>query len=297
MQTGQAHYSVLVLPPLIIAAAVGFRRIPSGVPLKLACGLLVASSLSAYRLGGAGPLAVTYAPATVTVHANRVAALIASLPAEASVSASSALVPRLSQRARVYVFPALENADYVFLDLKSSAAPTSPGDVFLRTRQLLEAGGWDVDRAEDGLLLLRRDDDAGTIDFDDVARRLSRRDEGTSPIEPGDARAPELEPAMSYADGAVRLLGAILEPADDGATDVDGPRWILRTVWLPMRQLSPGTRLAFTVVLGDGTHLDVADASDLWWNPPSRWPVGQPTTIEIPNIPARQFASWQATFS
>ena len=104
----------------------------------------------------------------MTQHALRAEALAESLPPNAAVSASSALVPRISRRPGVYVFPAVLDAEYVFLDLQSSPAPTSAGDVYLRVRALLAAGGWNVDTAEDGLLVLHRAADAAPTDVADL---------------------------------------------------------------------------------------------------------------------------------
>jgi hypothetical protein len=86
-------------------------------------------------------------------------------------------------------------------------------------------------------------------------------------------------------------------PSPDGAIDVDGPRWILRTQWQTDRPLAPGTRLEFVVDLIDGDQLHLWDVADLWWNPPERWTPGQPITVDVPDIPIRRFRSWQATWS
>src|SRR4029450_13757010 len=107
-----------------------------------------------YVRDGAGPLAANYAPPMVTDHALSAAELAASIPAQAAVSASSAPAPHLSQRPRVYLFPTVLDADYVVLDLRATAAPTSPGDVYLQVRDRLANGGWEVASAEDGLLVL-----------------------------------------------------------------------------------------------------------------------------------------------
>jgi hypothetical protein len=294
MLSGQAHYSVLVLPFLTLAAATATRRVSRRIPVPVVGGALFATSVVGYLLGGSGPLAANYAPARVDAHARAAAELSASLPAEASVSATSALVPRLTERARVYVFPAIENADYVFLDLTASSAPTSPGDVYLRARDLLQSGGWAVEHASSGLLLLRRDDTAGPSNVDDVAQLVSRSDQTSSNAFPLSVQ--DHDPRAQYGDGALRLLDASLVPPVDGAIDVDGPRWTLRTVWLPTRAVSPASRLDFTIQLRDGSTLRRSDIADLWWNPPRLWTPGQPTTVDVPDIPKHLFASWQATF-
>jgi uncharacterized membrane protein len=45
------------------------------------------------------------------------------IPDDASVSAQSDLAPHLSNRREIYVFPAIENAEYVLLDLQGETFP------------------------------------------------------------------------------------------------------------------------------------------------------------------------------
>jgi hypothetical protein len=90
---------------------------------------------------------------------------------------------------------------------------------------------------------------------------------------------------------------AQLIPNPDGAIDVDGPRWILRTTWLTDAPLQPGVRPQFWIHLHTGDTLHRWDIADLWWNPPDQWPVDQAVTIDVPDIPERSFESWSATWS
>jgi uncharacterized membrane protein len=285
MAAGKAHYSGLVLPFIAAGAAAGLRRLRHTPHLTHLASLgLILSSLAAYFLEGAGPLAANYAPTSVTDHASRAAAVAASLPPDAAVSATSALVPRVSRRASVYVFPAVLNADFVFLDLRASPAPTSAGDVFMRVRDLLSEGGWQVDSADDGLLLLRRATDAPPVAVEDLSTVLT---------DPDDANLNK--PGADY--GSVRLLSAALVPSPDGAVDVDGPHWILRTTWRAERQLPRGTRLEFWIDRRDGQRQHIWDVAGLWWNPPEAWSPGAAVTVDVPDVPVLQFRSWQATWS
>jgi uncharacterized membrane protein len=277
MAAGKAHYSVLVLPCIAIGAAAGLRQLKNRPRLiRIATAGLLASSIVGYVLEGSGPLGGNYAPASVTEHARRAAAMAETLPTTASVSASSALVPRVSNRARVFVFPSVLDADYVFLDLRSTTAPTSAGDVFLRASALLNSG-WKVDTADDGLLLLERAENASAEIFGST----------------GDTAG---SPASNTIE-AVRLVSAALVPSPEGAIDVDGPRWILRSVWQTDQVLPGGTRLEFWVNLRDGQVLHCWDLADLWWNPPEQWTPGVPVSVDVPDVPVRQFVSWRAQWS
>jgi len=283
MAAGKAHYSSLSLPFIAVGAAAGLRRLgPTRV--SVASGALVLSGLVGYVLEGAGPFGANYAPATVSDHARLAAALADGLPRDVAISASSALVPRISSRPRVYVFPAVGDAEYVFLDLRSSPAPTSAGDVFLRVQSLL-ADGWRVDSARDGLVVLRRSGDDVPVEVPDLSSVMAAGADSGS------------VPSGSYLNGRVSLLSAALVAAPDGAVDVDGPRWILRTTWRAEQPLPSGTHIDFWLERRDGQPQHVWDVATLWWNPPARWAPGAPVTVDIPDVAVRQFLSWQAIWT
>jgi uncharacterized membrane protein len=285
MAAGKAHYSALVLPFVVVGAAAGLYRLRARPRLvQLAGTALVLTAATTYLREGTGPLGANYAPAYITEHATQAASVAASLPPDTAVSASSSLVPRLTTRPRVYVFPAVLDAEYVFIDLQASPAPTSAGDVFLRVQTLLAEGGWQVETANDGLLLLRRAPDSQPTHV----RALSLSEQ---------PRAPTGQSVGTYYDGRVSLLSADLVPSPDGALDVDGPRWILRTVFRPEEPLPSGTRFDFWLELRDGQDIHVWDVADAWWNPPENWTPHQPVVISIRDVPVRQFVSWQVVFS
>jgi len=302
MAAGKAHYSSLVLPFITIAAAASLQRLRGrGARLRLATGALVLSSVFGYLGAGAGPLGGNYAPAVVGAHARRADSLAQGLPVDAAVSASSALVPRVSRRPRVYVFPAVLDADYVFVDLRAGPAPTSAGDIFLRVRMLLANGGWKVESAEDGLLLLRRAADAEPTDIRDLSTVLDGPGgftvPGVSRVPPSAAADVGASTLGNALDGRVSLLSASLLPSPDAAIDVDGPRGVLRTVWRAEQPLPGSARVDFWLELRSGEQLQVWDVATLWWNPPTDWTPGEPVTFDIPEVPMREFLSWQAIWT
>jgi len=93
-----------------------------------------------------------------------------------------------------------------------------------------------------------------------------------------------------------RLLSAALVPSPDGAIDMDGPHWILHTVWTLDQPLPRDTHMDFWVDLSSGERLHLWDIADLWWTPPDHWPVGEPVNVDVPDIPVREFRSWSATW-
>jgi hypothetical protein len=154
----------------------------------------------------------------------------------------------------------------------------------MRVRAMLAEGGWRVQRAEDGLLLLRRAPEAAPLDAGDLGTTVA--DSDTVAV---------TSAAAGY--GSVSLLSAALVPSPDGATDVDGPRWILRTTWRAERPLPKGTHLEFWIDRRDGQRQHAWDVADLWWNPPERWRPGAAVSVDVADVPVRQFQSWQAIWS
>jgi hypothetical protein len=148
--------------------------------------------------------------------------------------------------------------------------------VYLRVQALLQQGEWQIARADDGLLLLRRSSEPTSTALESAS---------TPP------------PANPTGVAVPALVSAELVPSPDGAIDVDGPRWILRTTWQTAVPLAAGTRLDYWIELASGERLHVWDLAELWWNPPDRWSPGQPVTVHVPGIPIHDFRSWSATWS
>ena len=310
MATGRAHYSVLVLPLAIAAAAFAVGRLadlPAPRPKLAVRGAalgLLAGAFAAHLWAGFGPLGANFAPASVTDHARLVDLIAARIPPDAAVSASSPLVPKVSRRPAIYLFPAIVNADYVFVDVTGSAAPTSPGDTFLRLRQLLGAGGWHIDAAEDGVLLLARRPGAPALAPRDLPPRFFSFVRG-APSEPArpDRLAGLLMPAATLTQplhgGAgfpaanLELVGGEVLLAAADTAGVDGVSGVLRTRWRGTAPVPSGTWLEVHTNLLGGREARVSDIAATWWYPPEQWLQGELIFFDIP-IPLRGFTGWSA---
>lgn len=83
--------------------------------------------------------------------------LIEKIPASASVSAQSNLVPHISERSTIYLFPyGDERAEYIFLDITSTPYPYQPEEYTSEVKKVLMSGQYGVVAAQDGYLLLKR---------------------------------------------------------------------------------------------------------------------------------------------
>ncbi|NJN99730.1 MAG: DUF2079 domain-containing protein, partial [Anaerolineales bacterium] len=168
------HYGAPLAPFLFISAIYGIQRINEWANQRMANGrmvnkhspirsfaillhcLLLVFSIIYHHYRGFTPLARPFAWPEVTTHHQRLAALLATLPADAPVFTQSNLAPHLTQRPIIYGdfayftdphFPAPAKAEEIVLDVTSFE--NSGGlHQFLR-RELLESGHYQLVSTED----------------------------------------------------------------------------------------------------------------------------------------------------
>jgi uncharacterized membrane protein len=93
----------------------------------------------------------------VTAHDALAQRFIDMIPATASVSAQSSLVPHLSERNSVYLFPYQDDrAEYIFLDITSFTYPYFSYQYTSEVKKILRGGNYGVVAAQDGYLLLKK---------------------------------------------------------------------------------------------------------------------------------------------
>lgn len=77
------------------------------------------------------------------------------IPSQASVSAQGPFVAHLTNRERLYEFPAVKDADYILLDSRANEWPLDEGE-YLERSQALMSGHYGVVLSNGSVLLLRR---------------------------------------------------------------------------------------------------------------------------------------------
>ncbi|MCB0080287.1 MAG: hypothetical protein KDE47_05135, partial [Caldilineaceae bacterium] len=92
---------------------------------------------------------------TVSDHDRRAAGIIAQIPVEAKVSAQDKLDPHVAGRQTIYIFPKVDDADTLFVDVTGPAWPQHPNDLY-RDLQAYLAGDFGIAAGDDGYLLLRK---------------------------------------------------------------------------------------------------------------------------------------------
>ncbi|MFL5627195.1 MAG: DUF2079 domain-containing protein [Ktedonobacteraceae bacterium] len=141
------------------------------VMLVCVIGLLIYSMIRADQAHGAVPFSSVSADAfqgltqyspkfqwpQTNAHLNLAQRFINMLPATASVSAQSHLVPHVSERMNMYLFPyADDHADYIFLDVTGNTYPLLPFPYIREVKKVLLSGNYGIVAAQDGYLLLKR---------------------------------------------------------------------------------------------------------------------------------------------
>jgi uncharacterized membrane protein len=132
------------------------RRIHTGF-LALLLLYILGSALRAAYFHGNMPFSQGFQWPQTSSHTALARSLLTRIPSTASVSAQSALVPHLSHRTHIYLFPyAATTADYVLLDVTSDIYPFYSSSDYIRTvKQLLLNGTHSLVVAQDGYILLK----------------------------------------------------------------------------------------------------------------------------------------------
>lgn len=267
-------YAAPIVPFVLAAAVMGLARLRGWLGGRAAwgrwvvpgmAGLIVMLGLADQRLHGYLPGSGNALALTVTDHHRRAAAIIARIPPDAKVSAQDRLNPHVSGRETIYIFPRIEDADTILIDVTGPAWPQHPNDVRATVDGLL-AGGFGVAAAEDGYLLLRRGAPAGSIP--DAFYTAWRRT---------DARPPNTQPAI-FGDG-LRLLG------HEVTTDRYG-ELVVNLLWEASVPLGRDLRFYVAYLAPDGTLLHDSEFYPpvaVLWYPTSTWTPGVP--VQLSTLP------------
>ncbi len=286
-QVYELIYAAPIVPFVMIAAVYGAARIgrrlaryrPSapllrGLATHIAPVAVLVAALASSFLYGYVPWGGNYRHFTISDHDRRAAAVIAQIPADAKVSAQDRLNPHVSGRETIYIFPRIEDADTVFIDVTGPAWPQHPSDVRATVDQLMQ-DGFGVAAAGDGYLLLRRD--APQQELPPAFYTAWQR--------PDHAPA---QPQQVDFTGKLRLI-------DFSVTNDEHGEVVIRLYWQALAPLDEDLRFYVALQDRDGetlydTHYYPPPA--VLWYPTSRWEPGQ--TVLVQTLPwtldADQFA-------
>jgi uncharacterized membrane protein len=122
-------------------------------------GLTLASSLHYdFQFYGNLPFSTNFTWPSISSHAALAQRFIRMIPPTAAVSAQSPLVPHISERYAIYLFPYASNsAEYIFLDVTGDIYPYYDSSVYERAvYAVLSSGYYGILAWDDGYLLLKR---------------------------------------------------------------------------------------------------------------------------------------------
>jgi uncharacterized membrane protein len=158
------HYTAGLIPPLVIAAVFGAKRLPRWA-VPVAALAVVAALVGNYRLGPIpgwrhvpGGQQFQATAARVTDHDRIAERALDLIPAKAVVSATNTLGGHLSARRRVLSFPFLQDATWIAADETQPgyADRYAPLPTAIQLAALRRNPGWRLVFQEDGILVFRR---------------------------------------------------------------------------------------------------------------------------------------------
>ncbi len=137
-------------------------RDQAGIGRRVVLALILILILFATVRADAGSENLPFSPGFMwpqkTAHVALAQAFLRQIPPQASLSAQSSLVPHVSHRASIYLFPYADmSANYVFLDVTSDIYPFySSTDYIREAKKVLLSGAYGVLDAHDGYILLKK---------------------------------------------------------------------------------------------------------------------------------------------
>jgi uncharacterized membrane protein len=282
-----AHYSASIVPFVVVSGIYGLGFLARqfserwGVPHRRAVNGLAAlvfliSGYHHYRIG-ISPLARGFHLPRITPHHRLAQDFIALIPADASLSAQSSLYPHLAHRERAYLFPAINEAEYVFLDVTSSPYPITEEKLYGEAQGLLKAREFRVLAAQDGYLLLKKGlSENLETDLPDKFYAFAHADERAVP-HPLRARFGEALELVGYDYSTFNVIHTHQRPAT------------VTTYWQVLRPLNLDYDFVFFFTRQDGAIVGCYDegTSSLWY-PTSVWQKGEVVRVETPTLPIGQ---------
>jgi uncharacterized membrane protein len=121
-------------------------------------GVLFTTIREDYDFNGKMPFSLGFQWPQVTAHDELAQKFINMIPPDASVSAQSPLLPHISHRTFIYLFPyGDEQASYIFLDVTGDIYPFFTASSYtLEVKRIMMSGEYGVVAAQDGYILLEK---------------------------------------------------------------------------------------------------------------------------------------------
>ncbi|HZR40748.1 MAG TPA: DUF2079 domain-containing protein [Ktedonobacteraceae bacterium] len=144
--------------PAFLRAPLPQRLVPACLLTVLLTFVLFNAVKADYSFYGHLPFSSGFQWPSTSAHTALAQRFIGMIPPTASVSAQNKLVPHLSHREKIYLFPyASESADYIFLDINGDIYPYPNVSQYMSdVQKVMASGNYGVLAAQDGYVLLKR---------------------------------------------------------------------------------------------------------------------------------------------
>ena len=256
------------------------RALPYAQVVMLALTLLTLFfGLYEQRERGYTPLTKGFTWPQQTAHTLIANSFLPLIPPDASVSAQSDLVPHISHRRYIYLYPYMsEQADYVFLDVTGNLYPLGdqPQIYFQGVVNLLQSGEYHVVAARDGYLLLKRGPGAPM----DASNPYGLPTSFFSFAELPAGAAPPHAVDVSFGS-SLRLVGYDVSPAP--TLYLNSGYITVTTYWRVTAPLMTAYHPEFVFTRQDGSEYVDRDFPAIQWLPMTNWRPG--TTYMVRSLP------------
>lgn len=276
--------------PAAIARARTINRWVNGIMLVLlACFTLftaVRTDARTYNIPGG----IGFNWPQVTPHVQLAQQFVNAIPQNASVSAQSDLIPHVSERKSIYLFPYGDNyAQYIFLDVTGNIYPFTTEPAYItEVKTVLFSGNYGVAAAQDGYLLLQRGLPAPGVsphslygDSSNVADLLPNLPPGFCSFTqvPADQTPAYAQATFTSADGANVMNLSGLTTAIPKVYTLSNGGLQMTLYWKVTAPTAVPVQMLIFVTDKNGTrHLLSNDSLPLDWCPTNTWTPG--TTVE-----------------
>jgi uncharacterized membrane protein len=277
-----AHYSASIVPFVMVSGTYGLgflaRQISQrlGIPRArtvngLSALVLLVAGYHHYQIG-ISPLSRSFHPPGITSHHRLAKELMAVIPPDAPLSTQSGLYPHLAHREKAYFFPAVNDAEYILLDVTGSSYPITIFDVYGEVQRLLSSQEFGILAARDGYLLLQRGLGQATgAHLPDEFFSFARADENAIP-HPLRARFGDAFELLGYDYSILNVVHASQLPAT------------VTTYWRTLQPWTDNYALVLFFSRQDGAivyHYDGLTPTTKWY-PMYRWQQGEVIRVETP---------------
>jgi len=158
MSTFRKWYPAILLPVWFVAVARGLQRLNKRGRMWAVAYLLVISSLTCWLYSPVPPGRASQPDRFHVTQRDRMAEVVLSrIPSAASVSAQTALVPHLSHREEMYLFPLkMAEVQYIVLDTRGPLYPLGLPSYEGEVQELLSDPQWEILADMEGYYIFRR---------------------------------------------------------------------------------------------------------------------------------------------